>query len=945
MVAPTPNERFFITGGTLDFDSPSYVERPADSKLLEYIQSGAYCYVLAARQLGKSSLMVRASFRLQKLGIRTAVIDLTKIGVQAVTADQWYLSLLTQIKRRLGLSVNPQTWWTENTALTRVQRFTQFLLEVVLAEISEQVVIFVDEIDRTVELDFTDDFFAAIRAIYNDRSMSPDLNRLSFVLLGVAAPFDLVKDAGSTPFNIGQEIVLNNLKREDAEKLQIGLRHVPQSPNQLILDRIFHWTSGHPYLTQKLCDNISKRADKFWSDEAVDGLVHQLFLSTEGRQEHNFQTIQNYINQHPRCSQLVALYRKVYTQGHVSENTSSPVHTYLKLSGLVRSDSGQLQVGNKIYRQVYNRDWIKANTPANVRRRIAISVFMVVTIVAAVLGYWGGQAKESSPAVLDSQQLAQEFENEFRSSLTSEARLAALASLLALPDKRHNLTAYRLYEALLLEEKVALFSVDLSEIPDGPSGAAMIVKETYFKLPNTPETIHLLEAMVNALDQTNDIESRLLAREIAAWVAGRRAFTQKDFQNAKSHYDGAIALNRTNASVFYERATVLAELGDYDAALIDFQQALELDETLERRIEQHLAENDRLNAVWWDRVANYPRLVDILPTPTGTAAPLIVTPTPDDNPIRRTATPTPTERPTLTATPTPPNPRATIGVATRFPVPAANTPVAKVIYVKGGGMTHDLHWAVSSANPVRDALFVVRAAAPAWSPDGTRIAFFGEPGIDNEDPTFKLGEGVWVVDQTGTPPKQLVKTDHIKNLTWSPDGLKLAFEIQLPDRNAEVVVIDTADGTPISRFSGQQPGWGPHSEQLAVKACLPTCGIWQVKMDGSTVRPLTYLSSDSYPSWSPTGQHLAYASERAGNWDIFLLHLSNNTEQRLTFQQDIDTTPVFSPDGGEIYYRRKRDDRVWEIIVMQLSGLGKRSVAQNVGPSDEWGMARPAVHR
>src|SRR6185369_8328160 len=87
-------------------------------------------------------------------------------------------------------------------------RLTSFLDEVVLARCKGPVIIFVDEIDSTISLPFTDDFFAAIRACHNARATDAAYNRLSFVLLGVASPSDLVKDATRTPFNIGHRIEL-----------------------------------------------------------------------------------------------------------------------------------------------------------------------------------------------------------------------------------------------------------------------------------------------------------------------------------------------------------------------------------------------------------------------------------------------------------------------------------------------------------------------------------------------------------------------------------------------------------------------------------------------------------------------------------------------------------------------------------------------------------------
>jgi hypothetical protein len=160
---------FFVAGGTLRPDSPSYVDRLADEELFNLALHGGYCYVLTARQMGKSSLMIRTARRLMALQISSVIIDLTTMGTD-INIDQWYLGIITQLKRRLKLSIDPAGWWNERSGLGHVQRFTDFLRDVVLAEISGQVVIFIDEIDTTLNLPFSDDFFAAIRFAYNARA-------------------------------------------------------------------------------------------------------------------------------------------------------------------------------------------------------------------------------------------------------------------------------------------------------------------------------------------------------------------------------------------------------------------------------------------------------------------------------------------------------------------------------------------------------------------------------------------------------------------------------------------------------------------------------------------------------------------------------------------------------------------------------------------------------
>src|SRR6476469_2941196 len=88
----------FIAGGTLTADAPSYVERQADRELQAALRAGEYCYVLDSRQVGKSSLLIRAMAALRAEGARVASCDLQSLGT-SLTAEQFYQGVLVQIGR------------------------------------------------------------------------------------------------------------------------------------------------------------------------------------------------------------------------------------------------------------------------------------------------------------------------------------------------------------------------------------------------------------------------------------------------------------------------------------------------------------------------------------------------------------------------------------------------------------------------------------------------------------------------------------------------------------------------------------------------------------------------------------------------------------------------------------------------------------------------------
>lgn len=236
---------------------------------------------------------------------------------------------------------------------------------------NQRLCIFVDEIDSILSLDFpVDDFFALIRYCYNQRAINPEYYRITFAIFGVATPSDLISDKTRTPFNIGQAIELEGFSVEEAQPLVPGLKNILSNP-QAILKEILAWTEGQPFLTQKLCEILVRLARETPKGQLkilpgtegyfVESLVRtHLIQNWESQDEpEHLRTIRDRIlRNEQRAGRLLGICQKILQFVEVPTDDSNE-QIELLLSGLIVKKAGHLQIKNRIYREIFNLNWVE----------------------------------------------------------------------------------------------------------------------------------------------------------------------------------------------------------------------------------------------------------------------------------------------------------------------------------------------------------------------------------------------------------------------------------------------------------------------------------------------------------------------------------------------------------------------------------------------------------
>jgi len=380
---------FFSVGTPLHAVRAGYVRRAADDVLYETLVSGRFAHIIAPDRSGKSSLVAATAARLENNGFKVAILDLQQIGVRDAGADagRWSYSVAYRLLRQLRIRIDLQSWWQDKSILSNRQRLVEFYSEVILHNVHERVVVFIDEIQCIEDLQFAEQLLASIRAAHNARATDPEFSRLTFVLLGECDPLSLIDEPERSPFHVTQPVPLSDFSRVDLDLFVTEL-NLPPEQAAAALDRIFYWTGGQPYLVQKLARSISReRIDGDIADNidhiAVTQLAGRAALHSEPHMSHIHRAV---VNDRKRREALLNLYGRIRKGINVAADLGSPLQRRLIAIGLIAIDEeGNLAVRNRLYGAVFTARWANENLPVHWRTPV-VAIAALLVIIA--LPFW-----------------------------------------------------------------------------------------------------------------------------------------------------------------------------------------------------------------------------------------------------------------------------------------------------------------------------------------------------------------------------------------------------------------------------------------------------------------------------------------------------------------------------------------------------------------------------
>jgi AAA domain-containing protein/TIR domain-containing protein/trypsin-like peptidase len=252
---PTPEfdarilDELQMPGGTVRLQDKFYIERDEDVRIKnEMKRLGATVTIRAARQSGKSSLLVRGIQQAKQVGANTLMLDMQRVDKDHLTSLDVFLRYFAEFvlfKLSQDADVIDRFW---RRSLSPQEKLTSLFEDQILEKVERNVVIGMDEIDQLLATPFYNEFFGLLRSWHNLRATDERWEKLSTIMVISTEPYLLISDAHQSPFNVGLNLYLQDFNVNQIQDL--NQRHgSPLKDKEL--DDLIQVFGGHPFLTRK----------------------------------------------------------------------------------------------------------------------------------------------------------------------------------------------------------------------------------------------------------------------------------------------------------------------------------------------------------------------------------------------------------------------------------------------------------------------------------------------------------------------------------------------------------------------------------------------------------------------------------------------------------------------------------------------------------------------
>jgi len=330
-----------------------YIERNADFQLKSIIEDMQRPgYVLVARQMGKTNLLVNAKRTMENETRLFVYVDLSN---PYKDEQECFRSIINNIIE-VNFDIFEQIYGKiQDIRAKNLPAHNEYLrsLVLILKHYLGDLIIILDEIDALKSAEYSDNIFAQIRSNYFSRTNFTELERLTYILSGVIEPTELIKDKNKSPFNIGDKIYLDDFTYEEHNTF---IYKSKLSVSKEISEELFEWTNGNPRLTFDICSELESiiLEGKEIDSEILSEVIRKKYLIAFDLAP--IDHIRELVKENKFIRDAI---KNIYS--NKSDLLNSDIKSRLYLYGIINSKfSEKTVIKNKIIQEALNEDWIRS---------------------------------------------------------------------------------------------------------------------------------------------------------------------------------------------------------------------------------------------------------------------------------------------------------------------------------------------------------------------------------------------------------------------------------------------------------------------------------------------------------------------------------------------------------------------------------------------------------